>query len=228
MSDPIESPVPIERKPVRTCGAKTRAGGRCRSTAVMPNGRCRIHGGQSPRGIEANNFRHGRYSKAIPARLAVRYEEALKDAEWASLKDEISLLTTRLQELLAGMGAGDAPSKLWSMASETLSKFQIAQRAGNITDMKMRLAELETVLATGAHDALIWDEIRALAQDRRKLVESERKRLVEMQQVLTTEQAHALIAGVLGVLAEEITDTDVRRRVGQRLVGLTMIGENAG
>jgi len=46
-----------------SCGAKTRAGGRCKSRP-MKNGRCRMHGGASPGAPKGNKnaWKHGKYS----------------------------------------------------------------------------------------------------------------------------------------------------------------------
>ena len=54
--------------PRRFCGAKTRAGGRCKQPAIK-NGRCRLHGGKSLSGIQHGRYKHGRYTrKAIEER----------------------------------------------------------------------------------------------------------------------------------------------------------------
>ena len=53
------SDYPISR---RFCGAKTRAGGRCRQPA-MKNGRCRLHGGKSLSGKQHGRYKHGRYTR---------------------------------------------------------------------------------------------------------------------------------------------------------------------
>ena len=54
--------------PMVFCGAKTRAGGRCKQPA-MKNGRCRLHGGKSLSGIQHGRYKHGRYTrKAIEER----------------------------------------------------------------------------------------------------------------------------------------------------------------
>jgi uncharacterized protein YjcR len=53
----------------KRCGARTRSGKQCQSPA-MPNGRCRLHGGQStgaPKGNK-NALKHGRYSAEAIAR----------------------------------------------------------------------------------------------------------------------------------------------------------------
>lgn len=47
---------------VKKCGAKTRNGTPCQN-APMKNGRCRMHGGKSLRGIESPTYSHGGYAK---------------------------------------------------------------------------------------------------------------------------------------------------------------------
>jgi uncharacterized protein YjcR len=60
----------------RRCGAKTRAGGACRSAAVRGKKRCRMHGGAPGSGApwgNQNALKHGLYTKdAIAERKAVR------------------------------------------------------------------------------------------------------------------------------------------------------------
>jgi len=45
-----------------SCGAKTRAGGLCKKPGML-NGRCRLHGGLSPKGQDHWNYRHGKDTK---------------------------------------------------------------------------------------------------------------------------------------------------------------------
>lgn len=81
------------------CGARNRSGGICHAKA-MPNGRCRNHGGKSLSGIQAPNFRTGRYSKALqkldddfsdrvndPKLLDPRRSMAVQEATMARLAD---------------------------------------------------------------------------------------------------------------------------------------------
>lgn len=58
--------------PMRTCGAKTRAGHPCRSSA-MPNGRCRMHGGTNPGAPKGNRnaWKHGGRSGEYQAMRAL-------------------------------------------------------------------------------------------------------------------------------------------------------------
>lgn len=65
-NNPMQSRLPMHLSP--RCGARTRAGTPCRSTA-MANGRCRMHGGKSP-GAQIGNSnarKHGRYTAGAVA-----------------------------------------------------------------------------------------------------------------------------------------------------------------
>src|SRR5215203_1430601 len=90
----------------RVCAAKTRKGALCQNPP-MKNGRCRMHGGASLKGTDLPQFRHGRYSKSLPDKLAGRYEEALSDEERHDLRDEIALAEAKIFDLLLGMKRGE-------------------------------------------------------------------------------------------------------------------------
>jgi hypothetical protein len=63
----MQSRLPMHLSP--RCGARTRRGGLCQSPA-MTNGRCRMHGGESPGAPRGNSnaLKHGRYSAEAMAR----------------------------------------------------------------------------------------------------------------------------------------------------------------
>src|SRR5829696_6743343 len=95
----------------RLCGAKTRRGAPCQNPA-MKNGRCRMHGGATPRGTDLPQFKTGRYSKSIPDGLAGRYKEALSDEERHDLRDEIALSEAKVHDLLSKIDRGES-DELW-------------------------------------------------------------------------------------------------------------------
>lgn len=148
----------------RKCGAKRTNGEICQSFA-MANGRCRVHGGATPKGVASPNFRHGRYSKSMPEHLASRYAEALTDSRLLELRDEISLVDVRMADLLAKLDEEVKPD-----------------------------------------DSEVWKEILSTVEVRRNLVESERKRLVEMSATLTIKEGMAMIAAVVALVRQHVTD----------------------
>jgi hypothetical protein len=85
------------------CGAKSRAGTPCRQPSML-NGRCRSHGGLTPKGTESPHFVHGIWS-------AYWRDPALRQA-WARerLRDgagRLSVAVARRRETSARPSAGD-------------------------------------------------------------------------------------------------------------------------
>lgn len=101
----------------RICGAKTRSGGKCHSRP-MPNGRCRLHGGKTPGGLNSPNLKHGRHSKYLPKNLLATYKEALQDQNLLQLHDEIALIDARLAEVLGKVQAGKDLNQWESIQTE--------------------------------------------------------------------------------------------------------------
>src|SRR3954470_5731126 len=87
---------------VARCGARTRKGaGPCRQPGMAPSGRCRMHGGKTPRGLASPLTKSGRYSRDLPTRVAARYENALADPELLSVRDDIALLQGAITDVMA-------------------------------------------------------------------------------------------------------------------------------
>ena len=109
------------------CGAKTRAGGRCKAPA-MANGRCRVHGGAStgPKKQDGNTnaVAHGFYSGALLADERPLYERA----EIGSLDDEIRLAKVKLFRFVRLSGDADLAEMIDGAVDMVL-------RAGNDKDI---------------------------------------------------------------------------------------------
>lgn len=113
---------------MQKCGAKTRHGGTCQNPPVTGSKRCRMHGGKSPQGDESARYKHGRYSKYLPKRIAAKMQDFV-DADPLDLTEEMSLAKAiladwvgRYDELglpidLTGLSAaGDMLDKVKSLA----------------------------------------------------------------------------------------------------------------
>lgn len=171
----------------------------------MPNGRCRIHGGKTPMGAALPQFKTGRYSKYIPARMAGRYEEARADAELLALREDIGLVDARLGDLLSRVDTGES-GKLWSDLQAARLDLIACKKANDIKGQMEALNQIMELIAAGHTDYRAWGEIAAVLDQRRRLVESERKRLVEMQQMISAERMMVLLGAIVGVIQEHVRD----------------------
>jgi len=186
------------------CTARSkRTGERCRAQAVAGRTVCYHHGGRSPAGPASPSFKHGRYSRFLPARLQERYQEAVADGELLALREDIALLDARLAEVLGRVDSGES-SRVWQELQRAYAELRAAR--GSPERMAAALTELGQLIESGLADYAAWDDVRSLLDQRRRLVESERRRLVEMQQMLTAEQAMTLLAAVTDTVRRHVTD----------------------
>jgi hypothetical protein len=176
----------------------------------MANGRCHLHGGKSLAGWAHPNARTGRYIKTMPARLETRYQASLADPELLVLREEISLVDARVHDLLERVETGESGA-IWRALRKELDTL-------NATPDVSETAKLQTVAALidqGVADYDAWDEVNRWVERRRRLAESERKRLVEAQQIITTEQAMALLGAVVEVIRKHVGDRKTLAAISQ-------------
>jgi len=162
---------------------------------------CYKHGGASLRGMAAPGYKHGKFCKDIPTRMAARYLEARHDPELLHQRDEISLLDARLLDVLTRVDTGES-GKIWSELRQELAEFKTCPK----DKRGKHLANMGSLIERGHGDSVAWAEIVSLLEQRRRLIESERKRLVEMQQVITAEQAMAFVGALVAAVSRHVSD----------------------
>jgi hypothetical protein len=200
------------------CGAKTRSGGKCKSLP-MENGRCRMHGGKTPKGPKAPSWKHGRYSQYLPTQLVPLMSAALSDPEMLSLRSEIGLVTAQIEERLRAVSDGSAGGnwkalqdeyQLWlRSAQEAQASEKAGDKLGAARSTRVASEAAATIgklIEAGTADQSRWADVRALIDQRRKLVESERKRLVESQQVVALNQVQIILDALIRTIKEAVTD----------------------
>lgn len=195
--------------PRAKCGAKTRAGTPCRSPVVAGRSRCRMHGGASRRGIESGTFKHGKYSKYLPDRLLETYQIAGQDSELLGMREEITVLDSRLVDLLKRVDSGEAGAA-WRDAKEIYADIVDALRNQDAAGLRAAVQRLGTTLNRGDRDYLAWQEVRQVMQERKALVESERRRMIEDRQMITVESALVAIQAITHAAREILADQPER------------------
>jgi hypothetical protein len=142
--------------------------------------------------------------------LAERFEEARSDPALLELRDDIALLDSRLGEMVESLGeVGSAD--LWRMLRVNYEALRAARSTNNVEGMALALSAMGELIERGDDVSRTWDQVFALLDQRRKLVESERKRLVEMHQMITVERAMILIQAVMNAVAQRVRDRDTLR-----------------
>ncbi len=211
---------PVNERGQRICGARRRnkdgTEGICQSTVLMANGRCRMHGGATPVGIGASQWKHGKYSKVLPPKLLERYEEALDNKDLLTLRDEIALVDALVLDRLERMQKieGGATDERWLKLKARYERAVEAEKAGDQREMLRNFRAMASLLA-GATEAELRTEILELLERRRKLVETERRMLVEMGLMLSVTEAAALVAVITHIIERHVKDRATRAAISK-------------
>lgn len=168
---------------------------------------CYHHGGRTPTGVASPQFRHGRYSKVLPERLAGRYEQALADPEILALRDEIALLDARKAELLGRVLSGES-GEAWQQARRQQQALTQSLNKGDIAAARSAIMELERIIGRGLADYAAWREIQGLLDQRERLVRSERQRMVQGQQMISLQQVMVFVNAISSLVREHVRDPD--------------------
>jgi hypothetical protein len=186
---------------------------------AMANGRCRMHGGRSPRGVAHPSFKTGRFSRSIPARLSQSYEDALADPRRLELADELAVLIARNREMLESLYSGESDG-LWRRLRNHKRRMEKAHRDGDQDEADEHLNAILQGIERGADDGERWAELMKNVDQQRKLAESERKRRIEDHQMATTEEIMALMGAVVAIITRHVRDERIRRAIGYDIEAL--------
>lgn len=173
---------------------------RCGHPALDGKRRCRMHPGREGQaGVSNPNYKGGRYSKVMPSHLRATYELAIRDPDLLSARSEISILVARIEQLLGQIGDGGG-LRLWVNLLEEVQKLGSGLRSGDPQKAMAASVEgyrrLDALCRKGVEQETVWAEIYRVAELHTKMKDSEWKRMVALKQLVTAEQAIAIITAI--------------------------------
>lgn len=225
---PRGTPIPVtgNLEPVEgKCNSLNRFRRHCPLPPMIGKTRCYHHGGKSPTGMQSPNYRHGRYSKYMPAPLGERFMATHDDPELLSLQADVTLVTERINQLLERATSGESGAA-WKQLGKLWHEFRRFRAAGNIVKMQETLELLAEPLERGLADHAAWEELGLQLDRRARLAEQEQRRLEKLKATLTVDEALGLLGTVLDVLRRHVEDPDVLSAIGadlEQLVALDVV-----
>jgi len=194
------------------CQAHARTTGKpCQRFAIKGRTRCRLHGGKSPRGIASPNWKHGFFSKALPADLADLARRAAADPALQTMKEQIAIGDARIHELCTDLKSGGGA---WGLAVAAMGRLE---RAGDdLNAARTALVDLKAAIDGGRTRERTWAEIRELFQERDRLLTGEVNRHKATADTINADRVAAMMVGMIDALREESQDRDLIRRILNR------------
>ena len=183
------------------CTAKSkRSQERCKKDAMVGRDVCYFHGGKSPRGRAAANFKTGRYSKDFLESWSgwrLRYEQSREMPNLLSQRDEIAVLETLLAEQMQNIESAALMASAWSELQVEFQNLQDAIQAENDAAFRKSIRNFDDLIKRGYKSSKAREKVVKLIDNKRRVVESERKALVEQKQMLLASQVEILIGSVI-------------------------------
>jgi hypothetical protein len=212
------------RRTWRICGAATAISHYavpCVFTPYPENGRCRIHGGPSPKGIASPEYQGKGWSRYMPERWLPMHKESQEDPELLNMVQDIRLLDVRVKQLLQKMGTGDV-GEAWIAMRGEWEKLQRALRVQDPKEQKRRVGEHVTAMSVlinrGSAEAEAWRELLEVSEQRTRVIERHTKQqmvvgaLVAMEDAMTDYQALAMAVKMT------VENTDLKRTKPEELL----------
>jgi hypothetical protein len=149
--------------------------------------KCWLHGGRTPSGQAHGAYKHGRYSKVLPVRLAERYSQAVSNPNLLSLRDDIATAEARLMDLFQRVSTRES-GQLWQDLRGALDAFALAQARVDVDAMDRHCATMRQLVTQGSDDYAAWSEIYRVWEARCRLTHTEAKTLLMLEQTVSVEQ----------------------------------------
>lgn len=189
----------------------------CANKVATEGKACRYHGGASPSGLASPNFKHGRYSKVLPANLVGKYHEALEDTELVAMRDELALIDTRLGTLLERIDTAEDGTRWMQLGNryDELIGLLAAEE-----DVESVVSSIGGIIESACNEESIWGQVSGLIEQRRRIAEAERKRLVDLRQMVTAEQVMLLATAVIDVIRQNVSDRSVLSAISNDIMAI--------
>lgn len=226
---------------------KKNGGGKC-SNPAMVNGKCRMHGGKTPKGLASPNLKTGAYSSYLPKNFFTRAQDFKADPALIELGEAVSVQKVRITELFQELGTRE-PVEVWRRLAKRYQDWQLeekeledAQKAydmnffenpaaqerakARLEQKKERAAELHQEFAALLIDGcaaeekaeIVWKKIEAAQERLRKLDETESKRLKDSGEYVSKEGFQIYNLLVQQIIIENVSDSTVRKAISEKLI----------
>ena len=127
-----------------------------------------------------------------------QYEQTKHDPQLLSHEPDLRLMDLRLQGLIQNLD-NTASLEAFSRAQVQWELLEAAQDRGNLQEMGRIMLRLRDLMRVTVPAGPIWEEIREVIEQRRKLLESESRRIQQSQNSMSGEQILALIEYIVDV-----------------------------
>jgi len=205
------------------CSAKLSDGGFCQDTNVAGNGRCRRHGGATPKGQDHWSYRGGgRHWKHLRESYLAPYQDGMEetDVEQLSVSSEIALIDALIKMAVSRMDAVGS-AEVFARIVKQFDKFaESFMESDDELEVRRHFQHLADAVDEGKQEGAAREEIKNLTEQRRRLVETESKTRERLVKSIPVQLVKSMILEILNVVGEEVKDVSILEQIADRAGGI--------
>jgi len=182
-----------------------------------------MHGGTQPRGQASAQFKHGRYSKHMPTRLAEKYKDATLSDDSNLLQDNIKLRETFIREQLERLDDAPDSVQVWQSIRKALDAGKRAMNNEDYGGVVLAFEEMSRV----TDDRLLYyeamDDIRTNLAEQRKDVQAIANIQYKGESAVNVQQLMAFVGALVHLIQTTVTSRDEQIQLANgidRLIGV--------
>jgi hypothetical protein len=201
----------------------------CRRWPITGRKRCRRHGGATPRGTLSPHYKHGGYVGALHTRdLRERFERAMQDPKWLTLRREDALTVVRIEALLERLGRGElALADRWRAVEAAHAEYRRAVTKRDPARMETAIAKWSAAVVGEGHEPGTADDVitsgllTELVDQRRKLAESQAKIGKDVGQFVAVERFLSILDCLSLAVRRELVEAPLVGDLANRIATST-------
>lgn len=187
------------------CGAKTQGGTKCQKPPRPGRNRCHLHGGATLRGPASPSWKHGRYSKNLPASMVEDFRAAYQDPEYMSLRNQIAMNEALEAEAVRGLATLESEEG-WRALQSLTTLLTDAAVDNDIEEVLKVAGRIDEVVDKGVKRLSQKRELKRIQEHGRKLKATQSQMLKDRETSIPVERAVALIAFIIHLLRDRVEE----------------------
>ena len=208
----------------RCQGWNRNVGRQCGNSPLKGRKFCRVHGGRTKQGKDHPNYTTGIYSEAMPRGLRGKLHEVYANPELMNMRNDVSLITLRIDQMLERLSTGESGSK-WDDINNLYNRAMQAIRDNDTQTLIQSLQQIGGVLSEGADEEEIWAQVRSLVIQRTGIIEKDQNLAIRIGEVISLHRVYELIVGIAtdfrNIITRRVDDPEIVKSIVSEITRAT-------
>lgn len=211
----------------KICGAKRRDGSPCQRKPSL-NGRCYLHGGKTPKGVDSPHFKTGAHSKYLPTRLGAIYESIEADLESNVLSRNIRLREALIREKLELLEDAPDAQEVWDKLRKLIDQIKKDFSNEDYGGVQVGFMMLDHLIDERQLYHMSLMEVRKDLNEQRNDTTAKASITLKGENAIGINELMTFVGAMMNLISTTVSNQDERNRIYNAIERLTRAEESPG